>query len=571
MNLFFSLFFLGFLNIILILILFSCINCEEKSIEKCFDGYQYKFNSKNITSEQFALVLSAVFPDAVAIKYDNLNAYLFLNDKIKKEIFDQKFGRLIYNVEIINLLITEKEHYSIRNLIFKYKINTTIDINIKQFFTEEKCKLYIPSYIPKNINDNTELINLLNELKNEIKKIELPSNENVINLLNELKTQINKIEIPSNTEIINLLKDIKLINSKITINSEISKILNDIKEITSNEKSTLILEQMSNNLREAKITLTTINSLIEKLNIKDNSIILNDINKSLISIKDINTKSETFFEKIFRLIETSQGYLNTISGIVTQGKGIATSVRNIYQGTFEIYQYLVAGGITAGMICSGIGERLTRFRPSLPPFSEANYLFTEPNSLKTPLIEYTPIIQNDIDSLVELIANCSKEEFDSIFQQAPHPSVWFNADAETYGLYMRHEDRNNFNELTFGRDWNFDSGTFEKEWKTAMNLNSYKYILITMQLDGKDDDGEQVGMHPTIPKKLVPGKTNTVYYAYFASKFFPFVKTSINIYPYCDENEEHGSDDICGVFKQLIVNKKQLKEYYVKQNIECYK
>lgn len=524
-----------------------------------------KYVNPFINEDEFNTIQQKLFDNTISNKYKNMEQ-IYLKDRCE-----------VYIPPSISP--SNKELTSLLN-----ELKTTVS-NIK-------------------IPDNKELHDLIKELKTTVSNIKIPDNKELHDLISELKTSINKIPITDNTQTITYLEEFKKLftnlpsnlNFAFQLNNKFNDIQTKLNTISNNIIKTLLVDypttlnkalDLTTKFNEISKNQVSIRSLITQtdknninyLNAQTNNFnsrmsgltaylkaMTDDIVNGISTVSDTQTiKDDT---KIIRDKTISEvNILSTIQEYVKKTQDIFVQVSNIYQGTYQIYQHLVSGAIIAGEICAGLGDRIRIIRPYIPligspinndtcPINNNSYSYFNNNSHAAQIGgTIMPILQNDWYTIVYLLSIAPQDYIiNHIFAASPDQSNYFNADSQTYEIFLFEGQYEN----TFGINW---SDEIASEWRKAMRDDNFKYILITMKARQGNDIGRK-----GVPLVVKSGDKARFIMAEFTN---PYDKTQYN--SIINNVNCPTKFEFCHYYKQLILTKSDLFTYFKTQNVTCMK
>lgn len=318
---------------------------------------------------------------------------------------------------------------------------------------------------------------------------------------------------------------------------------------------------------------------IKKLNVEANEYLINlqdtagDSNRDLKTIKSTTTDASDYLKKIQDITQESDGYLKTIEGIVKTAVGITKTLANIYQGSYQIYQFLTgASGRGAGEICP-LDNAKMEVKPPLPlPPDQKETVFGAPQEillrnytfgnltlseyflgygLESPLVPPIPPGGNNYGFLIETLSHISSKTAELVFDESYDPSKFLEG----------HQAMEIFDgakgKTTFGLDWTPEA---RSKWIEYMKLNDPNIpnpaIYITLQ-------NENGGGRKGDPMEFPTASSVEILLASFTSSFLPY-KYELRQRYTCP-----GEPAKCEVYYQLIINRDELVKFLKSQSIDC--
>lgn len=224
---------------------------------------------------------------------------------------------------------------------------------------------------------------------------------------------------------------------------------------------------------------------------------------SLEAIQNYTKVGSDYLLNIQKLSTESLGFLETIESIVKTAVGIAQTIRNIYQGSYQIYQFLTgasANGAGGGEICPFENTHM-EIKPPLPV---PNSVFSSTLNDDKPQIIPTPF--NNFQYLVEYFANMTTAQHYDLLEVIQDPFVWTTGPYEL-NLFIG-QGKN-----IFGINWDDNA---KAQWNNFMkSTDPDPYLYVHLQ-------NEQNGGRQNDPMELVPGsKINVVVFS-ATSIYYPY-------------------------------------------------
>ena len=238
-------------------------------------------------------------------------------------------------------------------------------------------------------------------------------------------------------------------------------------------------------------------------------------------------------------VKQAKEYLATLQSIIQTTTESLSILKNVYQGSYQIYQFLTGRAAPGpGEICPVPGE-IMAVVPQLPP---------PPTSL-----QYAPIppATNDFAFMVELLSNTTNVEASRMFKTTDNPFEFYEGDFESTRLDLFIGGHEN----VFGIDWDKETS---QRWINVMGADQYKKLIITLQLPNGHGMKGDPGEYPA-------GSTVVMKYSSFTSKYYPYKFEEIR-YINCPPEPSR-----CLLYKQIIVDKTLLKEYFHNHFVFCMK
>lgn len=237
-------------------------------------------------------------------------------------------------------------------------------------------------------------------------------------------------------------------------------------------------------------------------------------------------------------VNSMNEYLNSIKDVIQGAVGVTQTLKNIYQGSYQIYQFLTGRSSLFGEVCP---DGRMYYEPPLPPYA----------LLKSIQFNGIPPTGNDFEFMVELLSNISTESANKIFLAFNDPENFHDATAENASLNLFIGGNAN----TFGVQWDDVAKT---SWINIMKNLAFDNIYVTLQMNG--------GAGRKGEPEIFPSGTSTILkFASFTSKYYPFK------YEFSKEVSCPGEPAVCSFYKQLIINKKELQNYFASKFVKCVK